>query len=120
MTLGGRITLARESADLTDKELASRLGVMIKTVRHWEADRTEPRGNKLATLSGVLGVSLIWLMTGQNDYSENEENLDETRALQVKMDRLLNLHEQSSALIIEIQSDIHKLQGKIDRDDIEL
>jgi len=118
MTLGGRIAQARESADLTDKQLASRLGVMLKTVRQWEADRTEPRGNKLATLSGVLGVSLIWLTSGRSEFTENEENLDETKALQVKMDRLLNLHEQSSALIVEIQEDIQKLQGKIDRDDI--
>jgi transcriptional regulator with XRE-family HTH domain len=117
VTLGGRITLARESANLTDQQLSRRLGVMIKTVRNWETDRSEPRGNKLSMLSGVLGVSYNWLVTGVED---NIENLEETKALQVKMDRLINLHEQSSALIFEIQSDLHRLQNRIDRNDFEV
>ncbi len=116
MTLGGRITLARESANLTDQQLSRRIGVLLKTVRNWETDRSEPRGNKLTMLSGVLGVSLGWLVSGEDDETEN---LEETKALQVKMDRLLNLHQQSSALIFEIQSDLTRLQSRIDDDEIQ-
>jgi len=119
VTLGGRITLARESINLTDAQLSRRLGVMVKTVRNWETDRSEPRGNKLATLSGVLGVSLPWLVTGDDESSRNDENVEETRSLKVKVDRLISLHEQTSALIFDIQSDIHRLQNRIDRTDIE-
>jgi len=119
VTLGGRIILARESANLTDKQLARTLGVMIKTVRNWETDRAEPRGNKLATLSGVLGVSLDWLVSGKSEPKGNGSDIEETRALKVKLDRLLTLHEQTSALIFDLQSDLRKLQNRIDRHDLD-
>jgi len=119
VTLGGRIILARESANLTDKQLARTLGVMIKTVRNWETDRSEPRGNKLTTLSGVLGVSLEWLVNGTSDPADAEGDVEETRALQVKLDRLLTLHEQTSALIFGLQSDIRRLQNRIDQHDVD-
>jgi len=118
VTLGGRIALARESAGLSGAELASRLGVMSKTVRNWETDRSEPRGNKLATLSGILGVSLTWLASGIDENPVDHGALEETKSLQVKLDQLLNLHEQSATLVADLQSDIQKLQDRIDRDDI--
>ena len=119
MTLGGRITLSRESINLTDAQLSRRFGVMLKTVRNWETDRSEPRGNKLATLAGVLGVSLQWLVTGDDNVTRVDENVEETRSLKVKLDRLINLHEQTSALIFEIQSDLLRLQNRIDRTEFE-
>jgi transcriptional regulator with XRE-family HTH domain len=41
-TLGQRITKARLFHGLTKKELAIRLGVDPKTLRHWEQDKHEP------------------------------------------------------------------------------
>ena len=35
------------------------------TVRAWEADEWEPRGNRLQMMAGMLNVSLMWLMTGR-------------------------------------------------------
>lgn len=66
-TLGDRIAAAREALALTQKELADRLGVRRKTLTEWEDDRSEPRANRLHLMAGVLGVSLIWLMTGEGD-----------------------------------------------------
>ena len=31
----------------------------------WEEDRSEPRANKLQMLSGMLNVSLLWLLSGE-------------------------------------------------------
>ena len=45
-------------------QLARRLGVKLVTMQNWEADRAEPRANKLQMLAGLLNVSMIWLMTG--------------------------------------------------------
>jgi len=115
MTLGGRITLARENYNLTEQQLSGRLGVMVKTVRNWESDRSEPRGNKLAMLSGVLGVSLGWLVTGENTVEEAPESVEETKTLQMKVGQLFALHEQSAALIQEIQSDVENLQEQFER-----
>lgn len=66
-TLGDRIAAARGSTGLTQSGLAARLGVSAKVVSGWENDRSEPRANRLAMLSGMLGVSVAWLLTGMGD-----------------------------------------------------
>ncbi|MFV0360693.1 helix-turn-helix domain-containing protein [Tropicimonas sp.] len=66
-TFGDRVAGAREALGMTQPELAERLGVRIKTVRGWENDTAEPRANKLQMLSGILGVSLTWLLNGEGD-----------------------------------------------------
>lgn len=66
-TLGDRVVAARDAKALTQKDLARQLGVKLKTVQAWEDDRTEPRANKVQMMSGVLGVSLTWLLNGDGD-----------------------------------------------------
>lgn len=73
-TLGDRLTAAREDAGLTPEALAGRVGVSSATLEAWEADMSEPRANRLSMLSGVLNVSLRWLLTGVG------EGVDEPRA----------------------------------------
>ncbi|WP_254696885.1 helix-turn-helix transcriptional regulator [Octadecabacter sp. SW4] len=63
-TFGDRVAGARESTGLTQKALAKKLGIKLSTLRNWEEDLNEPRANKLQMLSGVLGVSMSWLLTG--------------------------------------------------------
>ena len=63
-TLGDRITGAREAAGLSQTELARRLGVRLATIRAWEDDQADLRANKLQML---LGVSIMWLLTGKGD-----------------------------------------------------
>lgn len=71
-TFGDRIAAAREARQMTQKSLAKRLGVGLKTVEGWENDLSEPRANKLQMLSGVLNVSIPWLLTGEGDGVEAE------------------------------------------------
>jgi ribosome-binding protein aMBF1 (putative translation factor) len=66
-TFGDRLAAAREAAGLSQAELAQRLGVKTKVIEHWEADAKEPRANRLQMLAGMLGVSLMWLLTGDGD-----------------------------------------------------
>jgi transcriptional regulator with XRE-family HTH domain len=66
-TFGDRLAAAREAAGLTQKALAQRLGVRHTTVQAWENDAADPRANRLQMLAGMLGVSLMWLLTGQGD-----------------------------------------------------
>ncbi|MEJ6395216.1 helix-turn-helix domain-containing protein [Gymnodinialimonas sp. 2305UL16-5] len=72
-TFGDRVTGAREAAGLGQAELAKRLGVKVKTVRGWENDQSEPRANKLGKLAGILGVSMMWLLSGQGEGVESPE-----------------------------------------------
>ena len=66
-TFGDRVAAARENADMTQAALAKRLGIKQSTLRGWEDDLSEPRANRLATLAGVLGVSMMWLINGEGD-----------------------------------------------------
>jgi len=66
-TFGDRVAAARETLGLSQQELAARLGVKLRTVVAWEEDRAEPRANKLQMLSGILNVSMRWLLTGGGD-----------------------------------------------------
>lgn len=95
-TFGDRVAAAREAAGMSAEVLAKRLGIKLETLRRWEDDLSEPRANKLSTLSGVLNVSMVWLITGEGDGIEPQadqvpanlrEILDELRALRAQYQR---------------------------------
>ncbi len=74
-TFGDRLAAAREDAGLTQRELAVRLGVKPSVITGWEEDRKEPRANRLTMLSGMLGISLQWLMTGKGEGPDGGEDV---------------------------------------------
>jgi transcriptional regulator with XRE-family HTH domain len=75
-TFGDRIAAARDAAGMTPEQFARRIGVKLKTLQNWEADISEPRANKLSMISGLLNVSIGWLLMGEGDGVEAP--LDET------------------------------------------
>ena len=93
-TFGDRLAGAREAAGLSQEELARRLGVRAPTLRAWEDDRAEPRAEKLRFMSGMLGVTLGWLLTGDGEGAPAAPEsadvaaiLQEMRALRAEMAR---------------------------------
>ena len=66
-TFGDRLAAAREMSDMTQPELARRLGVRVATLRSWEDDLSEPRANRLSMMAGLLNVSMMWLMNGRGE-----------------------------------------------------
>ena len=66
-TFGDRVAAARESASMTQKQLAKRLGVRVATLRAWEEDLSEPRANRLSMMAGLLNVSMMWLINGEGE-----------------------------------------------------
>jgi len=66
-TFGDRVAAARDVLGIGQADLARKLGVKLKTVQGWEDDISEPRANKLQMLSGVLNVSLMWLLNGEGE-----------------------------------------------------
>lgn len=92
-TFGDRVVAAREARRLTVKALARHLGVATKTIENWENDIAEPRANKLQMLSGVLNVSIPWLLTGTGDEISTDaldtadlvDILTEVRSLRAEM-----------------------------------
>lgn len=69
-TFGDRLAGARDAAGLSQAALAKQLGVKLSTMDAWENDVKEPRANRLQMLSGMLGVSLVWLLTGEGEGPE--------------------------------------------------
>lgn len=85
-TFGDRLAHAREAAGFDQKKLAKSLGIKTKTIRNWEDDLSEPRANRLSMLSGLLNVSLAWLLTGEgNDTKRVKKTAD-----QLDVERQLN------------------------------
>lgn len=73
-TFGDRLAGARDAAGMTQASLASRLGVKTSVVSGWENDLKEPRANRLQMMSGILGVSMTWLLTGAGDGPDAPED----------------------------------------------
>ena len=74
-TLGDRLVAARNAAGLSQDDLATQLGVKLASLNAWENDWKEPRANRLQMLTGLLGVSLRWLLTGVGEGPENPEDV---------------------------------------------
>ena len=62
-TFGDRLVAAREKSNLSQQDLAKRLGVKNSTIKSWENDNSEPRANRLSMLAGLLNVSITWLIS---------------------------------------------------------
>ena len=82
-TLGGRVFQAREATGMTVAQVINRLGVRKATYMAWEADRSEPRANKLVALAGILNVSPTYLLSGLGQATphrpNNQQIIDELR-----------------------------------------
>lgn len=82
-TLGGRVFQAREAAGFTVSQVINRLGVRKATYLAWEADRSEPRANKLVALAGILNVAPTYLLSGLGQAAaqplKHQQIIDELR-----------------------------------------
>ena len=53
---GAKLKELRESAGLTQGELAKKAGLSLKAVAHWEQGLREPAWSNVQTLAAALGV----------------------------------------------------------------
>lgn len=70
-SLGQRLATRRKELDLSQTDIAERLGVTPQSVQQWESDRTAPRNKRLESLASVLMCSPEWLQFG----GESSSNL---------------------------------------------
>lgn len=96
-TFGDRLAGAREASMLTQEALARRLGVKLGTIQNWENDHSEPRANKLQMMSGMLNVSMRWLLTGEGEGIESPI-ATQTGDLQSALADLARMRAQALAL----------------------
>ena len=109
-TFGDRLAAARENSNLSQNDLAKRLGVKKSTIKSWENDNSEPRANRLSMLAGLLNVSITWLISAEGSGVEAPSKLDRSAdSLQevVKELRILRLN------MIKSVERIDKLEEKL-------
>lgn len=90
-TFGDRLAAAREALGLSQAELAKRIGVKLKTLQAWEDDFTEPRANKLSMVSGILNVSLVWLLNGEGEGLSEPDDYSMPREISALLTELREL-----------------------------
>lgn len=108
-TFGGRLSRARDASGLGVKDLAWRLGIKSAAVSAWEADRSLPSSHRLTQLSGMLNVSLSWMLHGIGSGPAEEDGTDldaSNERLGAQLARLKALHAETSRLINQIQQDL--------------
>jgi transcriptional regulator with XRE-family HTH domain len=78
-TMGLRIKACRVEKDLSQTELAKRLGVTKAAVSQWETDRSSPEMDTLRRLAGMFGRTVEWMVSGDErqsvTYSDDEVEL---------------------------------------------
>ena len=91
-SIGYRIRSARKHHEISVADLAIRLGVERATVKAWESNKRAPRANRLVMLSGVLDVSLAWLLEGEDEValSTPSPSLNELREDLERVERRLS------------------------------
>jgi len=73
MTMGERITHAREAKGLERKDLAKKIGVSVQTVGNWENDTVKGvRPAHMLTLLEILGVTLAHIVRGDHKLTDTE------------------------------------------------
>lgn len=67
MTLGEKLKEARKQAGLSQEQLSEKLGISRSAVAKWEIDKGIPDIENLKALSGLLGVSIDYLVNNGED-----------------------------------------------------
>ncbi len=62
MSLGNKLAKARKKQNLTQEQLAERLGVTRQAVSRWESDAAYPETDKIVRMAQILEVSCDYLL----------------------------------------------------------
>lgn len=62
MSMGARLARARRDQNLTQEQLAEKLGVTRQAVSRWESDTAYPETDKIVRMAALFGVSCDYLL----------------------------------------------------------
>ena len=62
MHIGSKLAAARKAQNLTQEQLAERLGVSRQAVSRWESNTSYPETDKIVRMARILGVSCDYLL----------------------------------------------------------
>ncbi|MDE7164145.1 MAG: helix-turn-helix domain-containing protein [Clostridiales bacterium] len=72
MTLGEKLARARKEKNITQEQLADKLGVSRQSISKWESDITYPETDKLIRMSELFDCSLDYLLKDSVTEKENK------------------------------------------------
>lgn len=101
MSIGSRIKELREEAELTQKELAAKVGVHYQAVQHWEKERNAPRGEQWEKLATSLKTSKHYLLFGNTQQESGK--MDPRRQAIIDMVKIVP---EASLDWLEIQAEL--------------
>lgn len=78
------ISTLRKQKNMTQKDLADKLGVTDKAVSRWETGKGFPDVSFLMTLAETLGVSVTEIIKGERMVSEDKDTLEQMDKDQIK------------------------------------
>ena len=97
VAFGKRIIAAREQKGYSQEALAAMLKVTRGAVGQYELGLSTPRASKMAHLAEVLGVTVGWLLTGDDPAeADRAQTVSEKEALHLL--RQLSADQQAAAL----------------------
>ena len=62
MSMGARLAQARRGQNMTQEQLAEKLGVTRQAVSRWESDTAYPETDKIVRMAALFGVSCDYLL----------------------------------------------------------
>ena len=95
--IGGFIAKKRKEKNLTQAELAEKIGVSNKTISKWETGKCMPDYNVIQKLCGELGISISELMDAEENETDSIRTYDEEQILDL-IKRTQNLENQRKSL----------------------
>lgn len=66
-TINDRIAARRRARKMSQDELAKRIGITRVSISKWESGLNQPKGRYLNDLAAALGVTVGWLLTGEDE-----------------------------------------------------
>jgi len=106
---GERLMHAREASGMSQKLMASRLGVKCATVKKWESGKEDPRANRLQMIASLLNVPLLWLLAGSQQVPDQSGNQSAEQLLRQKLaevnSRMTELKNSLDDLNLLVQND---------------
>lgn len=78
---GRRLRKARENKEITQAELAKMLNLGESTISFYESGKREPNYGILADIARILNVSPTYLLTGDKEWWEKDEEPTEIELL---------------------------------------
>lgn len=106
-----RLKELRETAKISQMELAQKLGVKQSTISTWERGRRDPDTDTVKKLAEIFGVSIDYLLELNNDNEKASPEEDAIRKKEVVLiENFKKLPEEQQAFVLRmVQAEAERL-----------